>query len=92
MNKRVIKLHPDDNVLVALADLLCGEVLKVDGRDITLKSDIAFGHKIALKHLAKYSQVLKYGLPIGLCSCDITEGEWVHLHNLVSTYKPVLDR
>lgn len=26
--------------------------------------------------------MIKYGIPIGRASADITPGEWVHVHNL----------
>lgn len=90
MDKRVIKLHSDDNVAIALAGLLRGEVLQVGGRNIVLRADIACGHKFSLRFVPKGAWILKYGLPIGISTCDIEEGEWVHSHNLVSNYKPAV--
>lgn len=49
---------------------------------------VPYGHKIALKDIAAGELVIKYGAPIGEATADITEGEWVHTHNL----RTLLDR
>lgn len=84
-------LHHDDNVAVALEELLSGDVVLAGERRILLKSDIPFGHKFSLEFIPEGAQILKYGLPIGVSICDIEQGEWVHLHNLRSDYKPILE-
>lgn len=88
VDKRILVLHPNDNVAVALTDLSCGEKLWVNEHYITLLSHIPFGHKIALMHIMPGEHVLKYGLPIGIAISDIQEAEWVHYHNLKSDYIP----
>ncbi len=82
-----IQLNPSDQVAVALRDLACGSTVNFNGNAITLKADIPFGHKFALKPVTKGQNVLKYGLPIGHATCDIAEGELVHTHNLTSNYQ-----
>ena len=47
-DKRVIVLHSDDNVGVALTDLHQGEKLVVKDMIIVLQSDIHFCHKFSL--------------------------------------------
>lgn len=86
IDKRILLLHPNDNVAVALMDLPCGEKLLVNGHYLTLRSAVPFGHKIALTHIMSGTHVLKYGLPIGIATSDIKEAEWVHSHNLKSDY------
>ena len=51
-----------------------------------LIDDIAFGHKYALRDIAKGEDILKYGLPIGKALADIAVGEWVHVHNCRSEH------
>ena len=46
---KLIRIHPDDNVAVALTDLKAGERLNADGIAITAAEDVARGHKIALR-------------------------------------------
>ncbi len=40
------------------------------------------GHKYALCKICKGEDVIKYGFPIGVATCDIEVGEHVHTHNL----------
>ncbi len=40
------------------------------------------GHKYALSKINKGQDVIKYGFPIGIATCDIDIGEHVHTHNL----------
>ena len=58
---KYIKIHPSDNVAVALQDLSKGEV--VEG--VTLQTGVPAGHKVLLKDLAAGENVIKYGFPVG---------------------------
>ena len=78
---KLIRIHPDDNVAVALTDLKAGERLNADGIAITAAEDVARGHKIALREIAEGEAVIKYGNPIGLAKAKIPAGSWVHVHN-----------
>ncbi|MBQ6914226.1 MAG: altronate dehydratase, partial [Kiritimatiellae bacterium] len=78
----VIKIHPDDNVAVALADIQTGETVAVDGASVVAAEDVARGHKIALTAIAAGAPIVKYGNPIGVAKCDIAAGAWVHVHNV----------
>ena len=46
--------------------------------------DIPFGHKFALCDIAQGELIIKYGEEIGMASCDIAQGTYVHVHNLES--------
>ncbi|MBR5716066.1 MAG: UxaA family hydrolase [Bacteroidales bacterium] len=84
---KLISLNRIDNVAVALCDLQAGqEVTLTDGSVLTLRDDIAFGHKVAVRSIDEGEKVLKYGLPIGSATRDIEEGEHVHEQNLKSDY------
>lgn len=76
-----IKIHSQDNVAVALADMTAGSVVTIDNDPVTLGQDIVRGHKFALRAIAKGENVVKYGLPIGHALADIAPGEHVHAHN-----------
>lgn len=80
--KSFIKIDDSDNVAVALHEIKKGERVCVGGGEYTAKNDIAFGHKMALSDIEKGVQVIKYGYPIGVASCDVKAGELVHSHNL----------
>ena len=79
---RLIRIHPDDNVAVALTDLCAGESLSVDGLTVTAAEDIARGHKLALREIPEGESVIKYGNPIGIAKETIPVGAWVHVHNV----------
>lgn len=73
----MIKIHPRDNVAVALRDLAQGET--IDG--VTLAQPVARGHKFALAPIAPGEAIVKYGLPIGHALTPIAPGQHVHSHN-----------
>ncbi|MGN0250289.1 MAG: UxaA family hydrolase [Oliverpabstia sp.] len=77
-----LKIHPDDKVAVALKPLSAGDVLTIDGKEITLLEDIPQGHKFALYPLAINEPVIKYGSPIGLAKEAVKPGAWIHTHNM----------
>ncbi len=77
-----IRIHPDDNVAVALEDLRKGETLTLDSVSVSAIEDIARGHKIALRDIKEGEPVVKYGNPIGLAKADIPAGAWAHVHNV----------
>lgn len=76
-----IKIHVQDNVAVALADLAQGTEVTVDNHTVTLRQDVARGHKFALSDIKKGAYVIKYGQPIGHALADIAAGEHIHAHN-----------
>lgn len=83
---RLWRLHPSDNVAVALTDLVVDEILTLpDGTTVTLREPIPFGHKVALVDISAGHTVLKYGASIGTATETIPAGMHVHTHNLVSS-------
>ena len=85
MPSKAILLNTKDAVATALTDLKKGERVSVslDDRavDVVLLVNIPFGHKYALRDIAKGEEILKYGMPIGKALNDIPAGDWVHVHN-----------
>ncbi len=78
MRLQALRIHPRDNVAVALTELRAGEVVL----SVRLKQDVPAGHKLALLPIAQGETVVKYGCPIGEAVRPIAPGEWVHGHNL----------
>ena len=56
---KVLKLNPVDNVAVALQDIQAGEMLNIDGLELTAKEFILHGHKIALAPIGADKSVIK---------------------------------
>lgn len=75
-------IHKNDNVGVALCPVARGETVDVNGVPAVVCQDVAAGHKIAIKPIAKGADVIKYGHAIGRAKEDIAAGCWVHTHNL----------
>src|SRR5512133_2613496 len=73
-----IRLHPNDDVLIARQQLLGGT--SVDG--IPVKGLIPAGHKIATHAIAAGEPVRRYNQTIGFASRPIAPGEHIHTHNL----------
>jgi len=76
----LIRLHPDDNVLVVRQPLAIGQALPEFG--LRTKAQVPAGHKIAARPIAAGERVRKYNVVIGAASRDIAAGEHVHGHNL----------
>ncbi len=75
-----IRIHPGDNVAVALHAIPKGTVFE----GVTALEDIPQGHKMALKAVKNGENVVKYGFPIGHALADIPAGSWVHTHNMAT--------
>ena len=44
--------------------------------------DLETGHKIALTDIPSGTDIIKYGFPIGISTCNISKGDAVHSHNM----------
>jgi altronate hydrolase len=80
-----LRVHPQDDVLVALRDLQPGETVRSASEELVAQSQVPCGHKMASAPIAAGSVVRKYGWPIGRATRDISRGEHVHTHNLSTT-------
>lgn len=79
---KFLLINPSDNVAVAIDQLAEGDVVKVNGKEITIKNRIETGHKFAVRPIRADENVIKYGYPIGHALSDIQSGEQVHVQNL----------
>lgn len=77
---RMLTLHPQDNVAVALADIDAGEIDVFTG--LKALQAVKQGHKIAIAPISAGQNVLRYGQTIGQATVDIAAGEHVHVQNL----------
>ena len=83
-----MRLSHSDNVAVALRHLKAGETVMLDDVALKVRRNIAVGHKLAARAIAKGETILKYGCPIGTATQAIAPGEYVHAHNVESNYLP----
>ena len=86
--KQIVVLNGADNVATSLVPLEARSEIEVEvsgeRRTITVLDAIPFGHKLAIRTMARGDDVLKYGEVIGRASEAIQPGRWVHVHNVVS--------
>ncbi len=91
---KAIQIDDKDNVATVTSEVSKGEqveVLSPEGSILmrsTALGDVPFGHKIALKPLARGDEVTKYGEVIGVASAGIEVGEWLDTHNVESIRVP----
>ncbi|MBV9735523.1 MAG: altronate dehydratase [Acidisphaera sp.] len=78
MPPAVIRLHPDDGVVIARATLLPGTPV-ADG--VAALERIPAGHKVAVRLHAPGEPVRRYGQIIGFATASIEPGRHVHVQN-----------
>ena len=86
-----IQLNKKDNVLIAVKDLKKGTVINFDEFEITTLDDIPKGHKIAIRNINSNENIIKYGEKIGHAIKDISAGEHIHVHNIKTNLKDILN-
>jgi len=72
--KKLIKVHPTDNVAVALVNLTAGEVIDFEGELVTVESDVKMKHKIAMVPFNVGDRIIMYGVLVGKASARIERG------------------
>src|SRR5689334_20729684 len=82
MATSVLRLHPDDNVLIALRDLHTGEQVDLAGRSLVLTSDVPAKHKFAVQDLPPDAPVLMYGVLVGKATQPIPKGSILTTRNI----------
>lgn len=85
MSTRILKIHPADNVLVALTDLKAGENISFNGTSATLIDDIPAKHKFVLNPLHPEAEIIMYGVLVGKTTKAIPAGGSVNTQNVKHT-------
>lgn len=88
---KYLRIHPEDNVAVAILPLKTGEEISIDELKFTLKEDIPAGHKFALKDLAQSEDIIKYGYPIGHLLENKSQGFLLDHSNIKTNLAGLLD-
>lgn len=100
MQQTFIKINPADSVVVCLQAMKQGDVISIDGQQITVNQDTPAGHKVLITDAPKGTDIIKYGYPIGHAMQDLKAGDWVNENNLKTnlsgtleyTYQPVNEK
>ena len=82
MKKRIVRIHPKDNVIVALTDLAKGEVLQLENEKITLTDAVQAKHKFAAEDFKAGAEIFMYGVLVGKAQNDIPKGGVITTFNV----------
>lgn len=83
MKQNAIRIHPEDNVAIAIEPIKKGEKIHINDRGVIIaQADIIVSHKVLLVDIDTGDAIVKYGEVIGNSSQPIKKGEWIHVHNL----------
>ena len=79
---KILKVHPNDNVLVALQDLSEGQRVTYNGIDYVLLEPIAAKHKFTTVAIAKDEDIIMYGVLVGKAKIDLPVGVRIATENI----------
>lgn len=82
MKQKVLKVHADDNVVVALTNLSKGETVTLDGQSYTLTDDITAKHKFVATDLQAGDSIIMYGVLVGKAQSPIKKGGLISTGNV----------
>ncbi len=88
MKQLILKVHPNDNVLVALQNLSKGDTMTFEGLSIVLQEDIPAKHKFYMQAMPKGTEVIMYGLLVGKVTVDVAAGIRMSTDNLHHASEP----
>lgn len=80
--QKVLLIHENDNLMVALKDLKKGEVVKWQEQSYELVTDVSAKHKFATEALTVGEIVSMYSVPVGKATKPIQKGEVVTVDNI----------
>ena len=77
-----LRIHPHDNVLVALQNLEQGTQINFEGNTFTLADRIAAKHKFAINELKTGQEIYMYGVLVGKTTSTIPQGGLLSTQNV----------
>ncbi|MAM90188.1 MAG: altronate hydrolase [Opitutaceae bacterium] len=83
MSTSALKVHPDDNIIVALRDLGAGQSVDCDGNTFSLGEEIPAKHKFAADDFLEGDEITMYGVKVGIVQEPISRGGRIHTENVV---------
>ncbi|MBD3629326.1 altronate dehydratase family protein [Cyclobacterium sp.] len=88
MLHKVLRIHPEDNVLVALTDLKKGEKVLFEGKEILLASHVPAKHKFTMQKMDPEDKIYMYGIIVGKAVIPIAKGEVITTENIAHQTAP----
>ncbi|MBC7626431.1 MAG: altronate dehydratase [Ferruginibacter sp.] len=88
MRNLVVKMHPKDNVLVALTDLAKGENISFNEESFLLQDAIKAKHKFYTNNLIAGDEVVMYGVLVGKAQHTVAKGSLMTTENIKHAADP----
>jgi altronate hydrolase len=88
MKRNVLKVHPKDNVLVALQNLVKGQQVGYEGSEYTLQDNIGAKHKFFETDMKTGDEIIMYGVLVGRAQHDIPKGGLMTTENTKHASEP----
>jgi altronate hydrolase len=85
---KVLKVHPQDNVLVALKDLQEGETIVYNNETFVLQDSIPAKHKFFTRDMNAGDEVKMYGVLVGKVQTNIPKGGLMTTENIKHAAEP----
>ncbi|HQU60424.1 MAG TPA: UxaA family hydrolase, partial [Saprospiraceae bacterium] len=82
MENKLLKVHPNDNVVVALRDFKSGERVEWNGATLELLEDIPVKHKFSERDFKTGEEIIMYGVLVGKATKDIFRGSRISRENV----------
>jgi altronate hydrolase len=86
--KLVVKLHPSDNVLVALTDLEKGKKIVFDNESFIMQDTIKAKHKFYMADYQSGDAIYMYGVLVGKVQYSVAKGSLMTTDNLKHAADP----
>jgi len=83
LKSKILKIHPDDNVIVALVDLFKGDEMINETCSFVLISDVKAKHKFSTQDLKIGDEIYMYGVIVGKAKKEIAIGEVINTQNII---------
>src|ERR1700754_467811 len=78
----ILKVHPADNVLVALVNLEKGKTVSYEGEEFTMGELVKAKHKFATTDLEIGDSIIMYGVLVGKAQQPIKRGGLISTGNI----------
>jgi len=92
MSQTVLKIHADDNVIVALQDIPKGSTVNHDGRKYIIVDDIPAKHKFFMNDMNMGDEIIMYGVLVGRAQLYIPSGSLMTTSNVKHAADPYVYR
>lgn len=86
--KNILKIHPSDNVMVALTGLKKNEIVSWEGEEYLLKEYIPAKHKFFTNDIKAGDEIIMYGVLVGKTQHAVEKGSLMTTENVKHAAQP----